>query len=234
MPNINELVTSNKNREQIYTFLSKIYQVELTEELIERVRAGEGPLVDTHTFEGVDDADVKEGFALLTRAVSAMKGRKLKDVWTDLASDFAGIFLGVKYDILPHPSESAYSNREHLVYQKSRDEVMKYYRQAGLDKVTSFTEPEDHVAIEFAFMSLLARQTAEALQASNVEEARRLIEVQKKFLSEHLTPWIPNMCRDILKAARLDFYKGIARLTRGFISVDPTLLEEMSEKLTKS
>ena len=159
-----------------------------------------------------------------------MKGRKLEDVWTDLASDFAGIFLGVKYNILPHPSESAYTTGDHLVYQKSRDAVLSLYREAGLDKTSTFTEPEDHVAIELTFMSLLAGQTASALKADNIAESKRLIELQKRFLKEHLILWIPRLCADILKAARLDFYKGIAHMTKGFVSTDLSLLDEMAEK----
>ena len=234
MTSLDELVAINRNREQIYSFLSKVYQVELSRELIEKIRTGNSALIDPKSLEGLMDADVTEGLALVTHGVTAMKGKKIDDVWTDLASDFAGIFLGVKYDILPHPSESAYSSSDHLVYQKPRNEVMAFYQQAGLDKMAGFTEPEDHVAIELAFMSLLAGRTADALKANNIEESKRLIELQKKFLTEHLTKWVPRLCADILKAARLDFYKGIAKMTRGFVSADLPLLDELSEKMGKS
>src|SRR5208282_6598704 len=106
MSNIAEIVAINRNRERIYIFLSRIYQIELTRELIEKMRTSDGPLVDTSSLEGMTDSDVQEGFVLLTRAVSAMKGKKVDDVWTELASDFAGVFLGVRHDILSHPSES--------------------------------------------------------------------------------------------------------------------------------
>ena len=97
--------------------------------------------------------------------------------------------------------------------------------------MSTFTEPEDHVAIELAFMSLLARQTADALQDDRIEETKRLVELQKRFLAEHLTLWIPRMCSDILKAARQEFYKGIALVTRGYVSADVSMLEETLNKL---
>lgn len=234
MPRFDDLVTINTNRERIYAFLSKVYEVELTRELIDKMRSGDVPPLDPKSLDGLTDSDVQEGFALLSRGIAAMKGKKLDDVWTDLASDFAGTFLGVKYDILPHPSESAYSSGDHLVYQKSRNDVLSYYREAGLDKISTFTEPEDHVAIELIFMSLLARQTADALNSENIEESKRLIELQKRFLKEHLTKWVPRLCDDILKAARLDFYKGVARMTKGFVSADVSLLDEMTERIGKA
>jgi TorA maturation chaperone TorD len=44
------------------------------------------------------------------------------------------------------------------------------------------------------------------------------IELQKKFLKEHLNKWIPAFSGEILRSTKQDFYKGAALLLRGFIS----------------
>ena len=231
MSRLANLVAINRNRDAIYLFLSKAQEVELTGEQIDAMRKGNGPLVDPRSLEGLNNSDIKDGLELLSRAVAAMKGRKLEDVQVELATDFAGVFLGIRHEVVPHPSESAYSNSGRLVYQKERDEVMAMYREAGLDKVSDFTEPEDHVALELGFMARLARETASALEANRINEARRYLELQKRFLNKHLMKWVPRLCADVLKAAASEFYQGVALVTRGYVSEDASTVEDLSEQV---
>ncbi len=225
-----ELVTVNRNRAATYLFLSKAYEKELTEDQIDEIRTkGRLPL-GPHDLDDLENTDIKEGFDLLTRYVSAMKGRDLNDVAIELAAEYASIFLGIR-QIVPHPSESVYLGAEHLVMQKQRDEVLEMYRAVGLDKISAFTEPEDHIAVELSFMAHLAEKMASALEADMIDDAKRYLGFQKRFLDEHLARWTPQLCADILKAARIDFYRGVAMITRGFVSMDLSTVNYLLEEL---
>ncbi len=225
-----DLVTISSNRAATYLFLSKVYERELTRDQIAEMRTKARALFNPHSADDLGNPDMRNGVELLTKSVSAMEGRDLKEVETELAAEYAGIFLGVR-QIVPHPSESVYAGSERLVMQRQRDEVLEMYRQMGLDKVSEFTEPEDHIAVELSFMAHLARETATALESKKVPEAKRYTELQKRFLSEHLARWTPKLCDDIQRAAKLDFYRGIAMVTRGFVSMDFSMLDDFLEEL---
>lgn len=214
----------------MYHFLSKTYELELTSAQIEQMKKKNGPLVDAESLKALENKDLTDGFDRLRRAISEMKVGKVDDVQVKLASEYAGIFLGV-WDGVPHPSESAYLSASHLVFQEQRDQVMEVYRQAGLVKEKEFVEPEDHIAAELGFMAYLAGMTADSLKAKNLSDARKHVSTQSRFLKDHLSRWVPKFCDDIMSAARIDYYRGIALVTRGFIAADALLLEEMSNEL---
>ena len=80
-------------------------------------------------------------------------------------------------------------------------------------------------------MAHLTEETAKALEANSTEDARRLAELQRRFLKEHLLRWVPKMCDDVLLASETDFYKGIAQITKGFLNVDLTTINNMIDEL---
>ena len=55
MSEFDEILAINRNRAQMYAFLSKVYEVELTRELIDKMRNGNSPLVDIGALEGPGD-----------------------------------------------------------------------------------------------------------------------------------------------------------------------------------
>ena len=94
-------------------------------------------------------------------------------------------------------------------------------------------QPEDQIAAQLSFMAYLTEETARTLEADNIEDARRFAELQRRFLKEHLLRWTPKMCEDVLLASETDFYKGIARITKGSLNVDLTTLDDIISELKK-
>jgi len=115
--------------------------------------------------------------------------------------------------------------------QKPRDDVLKIYRSMGLDKAGNFVEPEDHIALELQFMTYLCEKTSTVLKDGNFLEAKKCLEVQRDFLSEHLGKWLPKLTADILKSARGEFYKAIAKITKGYVAMDMQLVTELIDNL---
>ena len=220
----------NSNRRVIYNFLSQVYAKEVDEKMIEELRTPKSPISTLGSSEELKDTEMAEGFRLIKGYFEEVKDAELAWVKERLAVDYASLFLGVGRHPA-HPYESVYRSGEHLLMQEQRDQVLKIYREHGVDKVKDFPEPEDHVAIELQFMALLSGRTLEALEKKDVKEARKLMETQADFLDDHLMKWMPDFCEDILKGAKYDFYRGIAKATRGYVSMESQNLRELASEL---
>jgi len=230
---VNELISASENRQAVYSFLARMYAVELTKETLNEIAEKKSLWVKLAEDPEVRGTEMAQGYKTLAEFASTLKESDLEKVVLELAAEYAGLFLGVR-QMPPHPSESVYSSTEHLIMQKSRDEVLKIYRSMGLDKVREYTEPEDHIAIELLFMAYLCGKTSEALKGGSLEEAKKHVEVQRDFLNDHLAKWVPELAADILKGARREFYKAVAKITKGHVEIDGQVVSEMIDSLSPS
>jgi TorA maturation chaperone TorD len=228
---LRELIAAAENRQAIYSFLTRMYQVELEKETLKELEEKRNLFLRLAQDPEVQGTEFAEGFRTVAEFVAGLGDADLDAVRLELATEYAGLFLGVR-QTLPHPSESAYESREHLIMQKSRDDVLEVYRKMGLEKVKEFTEPEDHIAIELWFMAMLSGKTVETLKSESFAESKKLLEVQKSFLNDHLARWVPKLAADIMKGAWREFYKAVAKITKDFVAMDVEVVSEMLRSLT--
>jgi TorA maturation chaperone TorD len=214
-----EKITLNKNRSLIYAFLSRMYEKEITVELLKELSSDNSPIFQIGASVEIDDPGFKKGFEMLGTYLRSVKGRDPNKVKLELAVEYANLFLGLTKKPA-HPSESVYMSGEHTMYQEPRDNVMKEYWKAGLDRVKEFKEPEDHIAIELKFMEYLCGKTAESLEKNENEEAKVYLNNQKAFVNDHLSRWVPQFTTDILQSGEIDFYRGVACITKSFIELE--------------
>jgi len=119
------------------------------------------------------------------------------------------------------PYESYYMEKE--LHGPSLADVRGFLRRAGLEKREGFPEPEDHIACELEIMGqLIARQEA----AKETTDEERWLYLQGEFLRTHLLPWAFLLCDQLDKKEKGKFYKGIAKLTRGFMELESELMAE--------
>jgi len=222
-----EYLAVNRNRYGVYAFLSRVYGKELTPELIREFASAKSPLLQIGDLGELEEGELKKGFQTLREYLQSLAERNIEEVKLELAAEYADLFLGVAGKP-PHPSESVYVGKEHLVMGKARDEVLSAYRKAGLDRVKEFTEPEDHIAIELNFMALLCQRTMDALERNDKNTTKEYLKTQKDFIENHLARWVPQLTKDILAQSEVDFYKGIAMITDGFIEMEKKTIEELS------
>lgn len=215
---LKEVVSS---RSASYALLSRVYRRELTAEALEALVAAATDGGALHAGEAGD---------VFNTYLWELRGADLKKVERELAAEFAALFLNASQQSV-HPFESVYTSDERLLMQRARDEVLKEYRRAGLARVREFREPEDHIALEFQFMSNLCDRTRESLEAQDWTAARESLEWQKRFFDEHLTVWIPRFCKDLAQVARSGFYGKVAWLTTELLETEretiPALLAEL-------
>ena len=50
-------------------------------------------------------------------------------------------------------------------------------------------------------------------------------------MDEHLVQWAPRYCDALYEYKRSNFYKGVAKLTKGFILLDDVMLTELLESV---
>lgn len=214
------------NRRAIYSFLSRAYEKEITTDLLKEMVDGKSPILRVEGLQELPDEELRNGLKTLSGYVNSLKERDLEQVRLELAVEYANLFLGVKGKV-PHPSESAYRSKDHLIMQEPMDKVLRAYWDAGVDKEKKFKEPADHIAIELQFMAYLCRKTAETLGKNEKDEARKYLKMQKDFLKKHLSLWVSPFVKDILETAEVDFYKGVAIITKRFVELDNSMIDDL-------
>lgn len=194
----------------IYLFSGRLFKSEITQELLCHLR--------TISFPDEARRQFAEGFKMISTYLS--KGTL--DPVTELATDYAGLFLGSEGPVTQsgtQPYESVHTSSNGLIMQKARDQVAAIYRANDLDLVNNLNIPEDHIGLELDFMAFLCRQVRDA-QARNQSDILASLYRKREFLQNHILNWIPDFCRNVEKNANTTFYKGLARLTRIFIRID--------------
>jgi TorA-specific chaperone len=118
--------------------------------------------------------------------------------------------------------------------QEQRDEVLEFYAEFQLVVTSEFKEPEDHIAVELAFLQKLSKLIYVSLKEDNRDEAVRILKAQCKFMEQHLLRWVHILGKDLLSADADGFYAALAHMTMGFVKVDYSYISEMIECLENS
>ncbi len=206
------------NRASLYAFLARLFRVEVDQKLLDQ-------MAHMQFDVEADEPDIAAGYRLL----AAFLERRGANTKTDLAVDYAKVFLGagVINGHAAFPFESVYTSPDHLVMQDARDQVLQAYRAEGLGADEEVDFPEDHISLELEFMAYFCRQTHAALLAGDGPAAAGCLAKQKDFLQQHLMAWVPDFCADILEYAQTDFYRGAAQVTRGYLHMEQELIEDL-------
>jgi TorA maturation chaperone TorD len=207
-----------------------MYAVEINKETLKDLADKRNVWLKLAEDPEVSRTEIAEGFKSLAEFAATLRESEADKVLLELAAEYAGLFLGVR-QMPPHPSESVYTSSERLIMQKSRDDVLMIYRSMGLERFDKFREPEDHIALELQFMTYACGKTSEALKSDKLAEAKKYLQVQRDFLNEHLAKWVPLLVADILQGARREFYRAVAKITRGYVQWDKEVVMEMIDSL---
>lgn len=218
-----------QSRRDMYRFLSRLYVLEVDQALL-------AALYEIKPPRECPNEDMAEGYQLMEAFLQESRGRETQTVLDDLAVDYARIFLsaGVAQGKAAFPYESVYTSRRHLMMQESRNEVVALYAARGVTPVKDmYRVPEDHLGLLLEYMAVLCQECVDQSEASTterqecVEHPEASLTEQQAFLKEHLNNWVPAFAGEVLKYAATDFYKGLAKLTRGFLAAEGALISEM-------
>ena len=166
-----------------------------------------------------DEPELKTGFQHFVNALARSNPEKL-------AVDYAGLFLGGEEGSIC-PSESSYV--ENVVYGQSTLKVIEFYAQHGFIKDETFHEPDDHIAVEFAFMSVMGWNFFELTREGGTESfrVRSRLEPQFNFLTDHLMKWVPAWAAHVTEFSEADFYRALAKFSQALVEADHRLLSDL-------
>lgn len=210
-------------RRDMYRLLGRLYLLEVDEELLSALLGmefpKESPVEDMQEGYDLIGACLQDARERLDRAGTG-KEQVQREILDDLAVDYARIFLsaGVAQGKAAFPFESVYTSRQHLLMQESRTDVLAKYTAKGLTPSKDmYRVPEDHLGLLLSYMAILCEEDSKG-DASLKE--------QQEFLTEHLQNWVFAFTADVAKYASTDFYRGLGKLTKGFLTMERSLLTE--------
>ena len=211
------LIDFCENRSRVYALLSRCYETEIDAAFADAL-AGEAALAS-------DDAELAAGFAALQADLADCD----EDALEQLAVVFDRAFFGMgpRTAQKAFPYESVYTSEGGLMMQDAYSEVLRLYRAAGFAKDPGFTEPEDHLAVELAFMVRLCERAVEALRAGDEAAAEAALAEQRAFVRAHLLNWVPAFARDMKASAESGFYAHLATFTEAYLAADAEALAEV-------
>lgn len=147
------------------------------------------------------------------------EGRKILENWSkkgfdrkefdSITADYIRLFIGGGDAVLSPPWESVYVSADPMIFQPSTLDVRKRYAKNGLQVEKLHNEPDDHIGLELIFLSALMAKISQGGQTETLE--------LNDFFAQHLAPWATHFCSIMGKAAKNDFFKGLAKITEGAI-----------------
>lgn len=195
-----------KARSSIYRFISSLFLTEPSPEVIREIR-------DKKALKTFRDLGIDFGVEL-NQGEEALAEK--------LAVEYTRLFIGPKGHFPPY--ESVHSSEGGTLWGDSTVEVSNFYRRCGYELAPEHSIP-DHIGIELELMQHLLEMEAKSLREGDSALASRYVALQKEFLENHLVKWGPGFCRKIEEAAEHPFYRGLARLTRQYITAEYEGLE---------
>jgi TorA maturation chaperone TorD len=203
----------------VYGFLAAVYN-RLPDEAFAESLSGPDLAGFLSSLAETDDlpAEMRHGLGLIEGFIGDSKGKEVEELLTELGVERTRLLRGVQPGYGPPPPyESVYVGSEKAPQMQASIAVRHAYAEAGVGLPEEVRDQPDFIGFELDFMRHLTAKEAQAWAEGNREEAQEALEKEQGFLEEHVARWIPRFCDVMAKEARLDFYRGIALLTKGFV-----------------
>lgn len=146
-----------------------------------------------------------------------------------LSEEYCRLFLG-PYELPCPPYGSVYLDGGQVMGPSAIDALSRY-RQEGRRVAETWAEPPDHVSLELELMAHLSVRYAAAAERGRLEEAARLLDVQRSFLHDHLGSWGPTFAERLLGAASCSLYRFLGELLPCWLAFDQDVLEASASAL---
>lgn len=204
--NWNESADSANFRSNIYGLLATIFRKEPTEELIKELR--DPRLAGVFQDLGVDLGEV-------------LKDIPEHEVVETLSIEFTRLFIGPTGHISAH--ESIFTQIDggvSALWGTSTVAVKSFIETTGLDYKPEFNGIPDHISVELEFMHKLAQWEAEKWEENDQQSAEYCQNIQRMFIEQHLSCWLPNFCEEVMNKTSMPFYRNMAQLTQNFMQFE--------------
>ena len=216
------LIELSKYRALMYRFLGGLYIMEVDEDQLKALKKLEFPEI---TDEEEADLDLREGYLLVKEYVADATADDLED----LAADYAKVFLaaGDATGRAAFPYESVYIDNKRQVGGSSEMQMKALYLERGWEPDPNvYRTMYDNIGLMLEYMGIICDEITDAIELEDRDKFIQLLSEQRAFVKKHLTNWAYSFTSDIGKYAESGFYKGVARITNGFLKKEAALLQE--------
>jgi len=214
-----EWATLAETRSRVYGFPGAVFN-RLPDNMFAESLSGPELAHFLLSLAGAEDlpGDMQDGLKLIEGFVRACKGKAVDELRTELAVERTRLLRGVKPGYSPPPPyESVYVGSDQGPLMQASVAVRQAYAEAGVGLPEEVKDQPDFIGLELDFMRHLTEKEAQAWANDDGSKVLEVMEQERAFLEEHVTRWVPRFCDVMANEARLDFYKGIARMTKGFV-----------------
>ncbi|NPA51625.1 MAG: molecular chaperone TorD family protein [Aquificae bacterium] len=142
----------------------------------------------------------------------------------DLNVDFTTIFI-----LNAYPYESVFVNDEGYINPTITNPTLMFYKDHGysIDLNETRALSPDHIAVELEFMMNLIQEELNAIAKEDEEELKRIRNIQKDFLKEHLANWGTIYLLSARELAQTPFYQDVSTLAMEFLLNDYEYINEL-------
>lgn len=172
-------------------------------------------LYRTHAFAElpliISDENFLEGTELLSTWGPLSNHSLSQEEFHTLLAESTRLFAGTQ-SMEAIPWESAYFNKERMVFQRETLDVRTWYRTYDLQLVRYNHEPEDHIGLEMDFISRLLAQTKIAAEEGRMTDAQKTLADAQLFAAQHPLRWADRWSQGVSAIAQTPLYQGIAKL----------------------
>jgi len=208
-------------RQAFYLLLSQCFAVEIDEKIWTGLADLQGMTDEFLSVAGVRDEAWLDAARRLDNDRRSFSESNAEGNLTELAREYAGLFLGVGEHTVSL-CESQYHKSKFYSNENPLFAIHREYASSGLEKNEAFKEPDDHLAMELAFMAHLCGRTADAA-SDPAGEALSGLSRQRDFLETHLLSWVPAMAEKLKAARPAGFYASASEFLCRFLDVDQRL-----------
>ncbi|HZK85293.1 MAG TPA: molecular chaperone TorD family protein [Desulfosporosinus sp.] len=205
-----------------YDTLRRTFLTEPTQDLLQTV--SQVGFIEAFPFAD-ESALIHEGVGKISKYLDNQDVLS-EEVFNQLHWDYTRMFIG-PYELKAPPWESAYLNKEHLLFQEETLNVRRAYLKYAFLPKDYGHEADDHLGLELDFMYQLSELAKTKVNQQDVIGLIEVLEDQKAFLENHLLMWVPDFSKNMAENAQTQFYEGMAMILAGFLELDLKALGEL-------
>jgi len=222
---INNMSDTEARRARVYQLLSQIFLKPPSSIFLRKMK---------NSLETTASASVSiKGLDVVYTILNGLRDDYCDRFAGKLSMEFTRLFRGVSNNNPTPPYESAYT--EGILWGQSTVRVLKWYQRLGVSVNTNYiNEPPDHISFELSFMQFLCNKEADEWGRDDRHGALTILEMEERFLSEHLLKWVFDFYDSIRRNDRLGFYLGWVDFLEEWVKYDYRHVKETKMALHSS
>ncbi len=210
---MDEKIQENQARINMYAFISRLLVEEVDEKLLENIK---------------NNKEILELFPNTKQWETFYQKSTKEIIDEDLNIDYTTIFI-----LNVYPYESVFMNDEGYINPTPTNPTLQFYLENGYEVDLNKTRvlSPDHLALELEFIITLIQEQLKSYSMNNIEEEKRYLDLQRKFMENHILQWAPIYLMAARDMAETPFYYDVCQLSLEFIMSDYEYLLEQLERM---